>query len=324
MKKKILTISIAAYNVEKYIQNTLDSLIISKNMDDMEVLVINDGSSDSTTTIVEKYVNQYPDIFKLINKENAGYGSTINVGLKLASGKYFKQLDGDDWFERENISEFLNYLKTCDADCIYSPFWKVYQNKGNRKLQSPYGYDESVIDFRDIYMHALTFKTDLFLENGIKITENCFYTDCEYNLKPLMFVNKIAYFDKPIYCYRLEEDGQSVSSTGWKKHYKEHNKVTLEIMSFYAKNKDKVNVQNRYELEKYIAKLYKMNLILALEIEDNAIWNEFIKLEHTVKNEFPYFYEIKNKKLEMLRLSKYKIQGLIKLYHKIFEKKVIG
>ena len=104
--EKVLTISIAAYNVEKYLDNTLNSLICNK-MDKLEVIIQNDGSKDSTCEVAKKYVEKYPNVFILNDKKNGGYGSTINASLKMAKGKYFKQLDGDDWFDTSNLDSFI-------------------------------------------------------------------------------------------------------------------------------------------------------------------------------------------------------------------------
>ena len=97
MKEKILSVSIASYNVEAYLEECLESFVNSKVMDDLEVLVIDDGSSDSSPEIAQWYVDKFPDTFRLIRKENGGHGSTINKGIEVASGKYFKVVDGDDW-----------------------------------------------------------------------------------------------------------------------------------------------------------------------------------------------------------------------------------
>ena len=99
---KILTISVAAYNVENYISNTLESLLVD-DIDDIEILVEDDGGIDNTANIVKEYEEKYPNVVKLIHKENGGYGSTINKSLEIATGKYFKQLDGDDWYDSNNF-----------------------------------------------------------------------------------------------------------------------------------------------------------------------------------------------------------------------------
>ena len=130
---KILTVSIAAYNVEKFLEKTLDSLII-KDIDSLEVLIINDGSKDGTLHIARKYEKEYPNIFRVINKENGGYGSTINVGIDNANGKYFKQLDGDDWYEKDNLKEILNILQNSDEDIIYTPYIEFYERDGSSNI----------------------------------------------------------------------------------------------------------------------------------------------------------------------------------------------
>ena len=107
---KILSISIAAYNAEKWIERCLDSFCIPEIAADIEVIIVNDGSTDHTEQYAHKYVVLYPDIFRLINKKNGGHGSTINVGIKKACGKYFKIVDADDWVEKEGlIPDFITF-----------------------------------------------------------------------------------------------------------------------------------------------------------------------------------------------------------------------
>ena len=115
---KILTLSIAAYNVEKYLDQTLSSLNDERFLDDIEVLVIDDGSKDGTKDIALKYQNIVPDTFKYIKKENGGHGSTINKGIELATGKYFRVIDGDDWVDTERFATFIERLKNTDADLV--------------------------------------------------------------------------------------------------------------------------------------------------------------------------------------------------------------
>lgn len=319
MKKKILTISIAAYNVEKYIRNTLESLIMPEIFGDIEVLIINDGSTDSTSLIAEQYMKKYPDVFILVNKENAGYGSTINTSIKIARGKYFKQLDGDDWFERENFRDFVNFLRSCDADCIYSPYWKIYEQNKKKQLISVKDPVENRIRVNDIGMWALAFKTKIFVENKIEITEKCFYTDTEYNLKPLFYVSTIKYFNKPVYCYRQGISGQSVSKEGWKNHYYDCQKVAL-IMMLYYSHTDAIKQNNKLAIEEYIIKAYRLPFLLALDIYDKTMRSEYRLFNTIVKREFPYFYKKGNFKMAFLELSQYKLWGVIRLFHVLFEK----
>ena len=115
MENKILSVSIAAYNVEKTLDEVLIPFCNVKNKEILDVMIIDDGSKDRTREIASKYVKKYPDMFRLIEKENGGWGSTLNVGFREARGKYFKQLDGDDFFSPENLDDFLEYMKTASS-----------------------------------------------------------------------------------------------------------------------------------------------------------------------------------------------------------------
>ena len=108
--QKVISFSIAAYNIEVYAKQLLDSFIDEKTMDEIEVLIINDGSNDQTVNICQEYVNKYPNVFRLINKENGGHGSTINKGIKIAKGKYFKPIDGDDWIKTTNLPKIIKII----------------------------------------------------------------------------------------------------------------------------------------------------------------------------------------------------------------------
>ena len=101
---KVLSISIAAYNVAYTLKECLDPFLKSNVLGELDIMVVDDGSSDNTAEIAEEYHALYPDTFRLIKKENGGWGSTVNTGIKEAKGMYFKQLDGDDYYEPEALN----------------------------------------------------------------------------------------------------------------------------------------------------------------------------------------------------------------------------
>ena len=109
MNQKILTVSIAAYNVSKYLDEALEPFTNSVYKDELEILIVDDGSKDDTAEIAKKYEERYPNTFKLVTKENGGWGSTLNKGIEIGTGKYFKQLDGDDWFDKDNLEDYLKW-----------------------------------------------------------------------------------------------------------------------------------------------------------------------------------------------------------------------
>ena len=121
---KLLTFSVAAFNVEDYLPKLFNTLLDIRYADKIEVLVINDGSGDGTARIAEDYEHRFPDTVRLVNKENGGHGSTINWGIKEAKGKYFRALDGDDWVDCDGLYSLLTQMETTDADMILTNYYK--------------------------------------------------------------------------------------------------------------------------------------------------------------------------------------------------------
>ena len=257
--EKILTISIAAYNVSGYIRNTLDSIISEGCIDALQILVVDDGGKDDPLQIVKEYEEKYPNSIFGVHKENGGYGSVINTSIRLAKGKYFKQLDGDDWFETENLCEFVDLLRKVDADYILTPMRMVDESDGSEVVkdyfehmsEGKYPFDE--VDFRHICpMHCSCFRTVLLQEHNITITEHCFYTDVELVNRPLPYLRSLYIWHKPIYVYRVGLEGQSVSKTGIRKHYKEHETVFWNLVEIYHGLEEQQTAKRQFLLRRLV------------------------------------------------------------------------
>lgn len=230
----------------------------------LEVIVVNDGSKDKTLELAKKYEEKYPDTFKVVDKENGGYGSTINTSISLANGKYFKQLDGDDWYETDNLNSLCLKLKEIDADMIYTPFIK--HNVTNEEEEICHNQIEEINETKQLddiiqyakptfYMHTLMYKTSILKDNNIHIDEKCFYTDTEYVLFPIMYCKTFKAINLPIYIYRCGDENQSVGKLGRRKHYQDHLKMSnrmleqIEIINCIEDNK-------REYCHKYLASIF--------------------------------------------------------------------
>ncbi len=237
---KTLTISIAAYNVEKYIRKTLDSLIDDSIIDDLEIFVVDDGGTDKTLDIAKEYAERYPQSIFPVHKENGGYGSTINKSIELATGKYFKQLDGDDWYDTENLEDLIHVMKEISVDCILTDFTKynevsgdyTYINLYDSIQDGEYKLSESGIK-KQLSMYASAFRTSILQNMPNRLSEHCFYTDIEYSALPIPYIDTVYVFHKPIYVYRTGADGQSMNVEGIKKHYREHEIVFWRLIDIY-------------------------------------------------------------------------------------------
>lgn len=240
--EKILTISIAAYNVEKTLNKTLDSLNDPRILDDVEVLIIDDGSKDNTEKVAMKYQQLAPNTFRYVKKENGGHGSTINKGIELATGTYFKVLDGDDWINTESFVSFISQLKNENADLILTKYARVYPDGHKDVIENLKNFEkEKLYDLNDefvvprIEMHMITVKTELLKNNDVKITENSFYVDQEYNMWTLYLAQTLKVYDYVIYMYRFGVAEQSVSKEKMLKNVNMQENIAFSLMDMYTR-----------------------------------------------------------------------------------------
>ena len=120
--KKLLSVVVPAYNVEAYLAGCLESLLNTEEREKTEILVIDDGSKDTTGNIADRFQTLYPSVVRVIHKENGGHGSTINAGIREASGQYFRVLDSDDCVDSEAYDSYLKKLVDIDCDLVATPF----------------------------------------------------------------------------------------------------------------------------------------------------------------------------------------------------------
>lgn len=252
---KILTLSVAAYNIENYIENMIEKICDCDFLNELEVLIIDDGATDQTGEIAKKYNRRFPDTFQFIHKENGGWGSTVNTGIAYATGKYFKLLDGDDYITGEELNAFIKYLKNIETDMVYTEFRSFDDSSNNtiKQFTIPCNlergisyYLENVAQYIYPRMHSIAFKSELLKKNNVEITEHCFYTDVEYVMKSLQYVKTISFFEGNTYNYRIARQGQSVSVEGLKKHYNDHVQMTLRMLELYKKLKVTDSIKTLY------------------------------------------------------------------------------
>ena len=252
---KTITFSIAAYNVQDYLRQCLDTFIVSDCLNDIEVIIVNDGSKDGTAVIAQEYCEKYPNTFKLINKENGGHGSTINKALEIATGKYFRPIDGDDWVKSENLSSFIKILNSTNSDAVISNFDEIYVADNITKVISyPFLPNEKEFCFSDILwketvpFHAIFYKTTILKDNDFKLSEGIFYEDTEYSLFPLQYIESLFYIPMSFYCYRLGRQGQSISLESVIKHITDLETVLSNVFNFYTKHSANIEKEAYYKL----------------------------------------------------------------------------
>lgn len=223
MQTKILTVVVPTYNMERYLDRCLSSLILDEEkMSDMEVLVVNDGSKDRSSEIAHGYEYRFPHTFHVIDKENGNYGSCINAALHIATGIFIKVLDADDTFASDTLADYLEFLSDPEilnsADLIVSDYCKVDESMAVKEtLSFPFGPGHlSMDDFyrgltSDFQMHAITYRLELLHKLNYMQTEGISYTDQEWCFLPMTKVNNVRYFNKPLYMYLVGREGQTMN-----------------------------------------------------------------------------------------------------------------
>lgn len=290
--EKILTITIPSYNVEKYLQQTLDSFIDDEILNDIEVLVVDDGSKDRTATIGKAYEEKYPDTFRVISKENGGHGSTINRGIQEAKGKYFKVVDGDDWVYTEDFIKLVKALKTCNADYIVTNYYEVNDKTGEKTPREYREFQKKDIwkfseaaQVKQIGMHPLVIKTEILKKNQIRLDEHCFYVDVEYILYPVPYVETVQYLDLFVYMYRLAVTTQSVSLAGYQKHMQNHIDVILHLTEFFNKYQKYGEKEKIDYIGKRIAQMVgdQITIFMSFSEKDKEMKKKFMEFDRALK-----------------------------------------
>lgn len=245
---KLLTVSVAAYNMEKYLQKTLESLTVPEVLDAIEVFVVDDGGKDNSLAIAHEFAFRYPDSFHAVHKENGGYGTTINWSLTHATGKYFRPLDGDDWFDCDGLIKLVDALRQTDVDAIYTPSIRVNfiddDKEVSRSLRGAISFHGTLTDFPNpkiLNMHRLTWRTDLLRAMRLDLPGRLLYTDNIYATYPLAEARSLLTLDTPLYCHRLGRAEQSISVQNRIRHLDDSLTVAEQLAGFCQVHTDSPN-----------------------------------------------------------------------------------
>ena len=221
---KLLSIAVPCYNSQDYMAHAIESLL--PGGEQVEILVVDDGSKDDTARIADDYQRRYPGIVKAIHQENGGHGDAVMTGLKNASGLYFKVVDSDDWADEKAYPKILETLKGFSEpdkqiDLLVSNY--IYDKAGaaHKHVMSyhhalpqhrVFGWEETRHFRKGQYMlmHSVIYRTQLLRECGMTLPKHTFYVDELYVYVPLKNVEKMYYLNVDFYHYFIGRDDQSV------------------------------------------------------------------------------------------------------------------
>ncbi len=318
----ILSIIIPAYNVSKYIRHTVWSLINQKNVDKIEILIINDGSKDDTLEIsknIAQVFDKTGNIIKVIDKENGGHGSVLNRGVSIARGKYIKIIDGDDTVNSREFEKLISLLQNEECDIVLNNFCEdvPYENRNTPQKHYRMLVEGIEYNFDDLcyegygfnvwgpLLSTSTYKTEMIKRRPFVTTEKMFYDDMEWNLNIYINCHSIKYYDLNIYNYLIGRAGQSISAEALKRNYHMHRQMVGSLLKIYSENYDRLSDNKKELIEKnIIKKMIRTHYQLIFDLVKSR--KAFCDFDAILKN-YPYFYnhcEIKGRKVKLFRITK--------------------
>jgi len=355
---KQLTVTIPAYNSEKFIEKGLQSYVYEDGSIDprLQLIIVNDGSTDGTAGVAGTWVSRYPDNIVLIDKENGGHGSGINAGAAAAEGRYFKVIDSDDWIVTENLCSILDELEDTQADCVLTGYHTVNTASG---VTLPYGTgqlvrpsSEDVSKFGENYaalrcfgsrevtleelmedvdnipaaqsFHGIMYRTDFYRQTGIKMSEKVFFEDQEYAILPFAFVESVLLLPYYLYEYQTGSADQSVNFANQAKRSPDFLAVVKKMISFHLETDGLSEAQDAFiewRLSNAAASYYATVLVKGTDKEEGRRLAEEFRA-YLEENEPGVAARTERKYRAMLRLNSNK--AVSKLYAWLFNSKLFA
>ncbi|MDF2843077.1 MAG: hypothetical protein K0R00_1503 [Herbinix sp.] len=279
---KLLTAAIPCYNSAAYMSHAIETLLTGG--EEMEIIIVNDGSVDDTQKIAEEYQSKYPSIIKVIKQENGGHGEAVNTGLANATGFYFKVVDSDDWVNEKALRQVMETLKDLIAegkspDLFLANY--VYEKEGAKKKVINYKWAlprdqvftwDEVMHFKqsqNILMHSTIYRTKLLLSCGIQLPKHTFYVDNIFVFQPLPSVKTMYYMDVNLYRYFIGRVDQSVNEQVMIRRIDQQLKITKIMIESHNLAQLKSKKLQNYMI-KYLAMMMMVSTVFLIKDGSDA------------------------------------------------------
>lgn len=310
-----ISIIIPAYNAEKYIKKCLDSLI-NQTKEELEIIVINDGSTDDTENIVKSYKDKRIKYYK---NKNQGIGKTRNFGIEKATSKYIMFIDSDDYIEKDACEKMYNKAENDNLDIVICDFYKEYDNGNIEEIHTPNFENSSLKENPDIITEYLCpwakiYNRKMIEKNNIKFVEKLKYEDAPFVIAALCCANKIGKVDECLNYYLIH--GNSETTVRDRRCF-DILKI-IDIIRKYTNDKEYLNEK----INKLTVRIITNYTIQQRMQSDKKIGMEFIdKAFEYLKKEIPDYKNNKyyqNRSILKRTIEKNKL--LTKIYCKLYRK----
>lgn len=307
-----VSVVIPVYNVEDYVEKCLDS-VVNQTLDDIEIIVVNDGSTDSSKEKINKYLEKYPNKIKYLEKENGGLSSARNFGMPHATGKYIAFLDSDDYIEKDAYEKMYNLAEKENADMVDCDFIWEYPNKNKMDKVKEYNSKEEMIEKGRVAAWNKLIRRDIIERENLKFPEGLRYEDVDFFYKLVPYIEKVVFSREPYIHYVQRQ----TSITNTQNSRTEEIFIVLDNVINYYKEKnlfEKYKTQIEYIYTKFLlcSSLKRMCKIKEKSQRKHALE----KTWENLNNKFPNWR--KNKILKNKTLKNLYIKSVNKVTYKIY------
>lgn len=307
---KILTIAIPCYNSQDYMRHAVESALAGG--EDVEILIVNDGSTDDTAKIADELEQEHPGIVRAIHQENGGHGEAVNTGLRNARGLYYKVLDSDDWLDEKALKNVLNKLRNLIRDgqlvdmmltnYVYEKpsvhKHKAIRYEGVFPQYQVFGWSD-IKKFRisqNILMHSVIYRTQMLLDCGLELPKHTFYVDNIFVYVPLPAVKTMYYMDEDLYRYFIGRDDQSVNEKVMIGRIDQQIKVNKIMIDAYDLNKIR-NKKLRDYMVKYLSMMMTVSSVFLIKEGSEESLEKRTELWKYLKNSSKATFRLVNKQV---------------------------
>lgn len=276
-----ISVIVPVYNVEKYLRRCLDSLV-NQTLSDYEVILVNDGSTDSSQEIIDEYVSKYP-IIKAYKKENGGMSSARNMALDYASGEYIAFVDSDDYVEVFFLEKLYEKAKNTESDVVICDYYGINE-KEKRYMKCHMNMSpEDKIEFLLSPPMVWSKLVKKEIMDKVRFTEGIFYEDLDICVRMLPYVNKVSFVDEPLYDYYVQQSGSAMTQKTFNNHL-------LDIFTVLDNCKKLLEADYYREIEYiYIAHLLRTATLRFLDYPNTKEY--LLRINNTMEKEFPNWRE---------------------------------
>lgn len=307
---KLLSVTVPCYNSQDYMRHCVETLL--PGGDEVEILIVDDGSKDGTAAIADQLQAQYPTIVRAIHQENAGHGGAVMKGLENATGLYFKVVDSDDWVDSQVLKDLLALLRRFaqqgeGVDMVVSDF--VYDKVGARHkkvMRYPFAIPQNkVLRWEEVgsfpkghylLMHSVIYRTQLLRESGLDLPRHTFYVDNLFVYVPMAQVKTLYYVDKVFYHYFIGREDQSVQEGVMIRRIDQQLRVNRLMLA--QVDLDQVeNKQLRRYLLNYLEIITTISTVLLFRAGDKEHLEKARSFWRDMARDYPRHYQLLSRRL---------------------------